>query len=194
MYYIFGRSPKPGRWIETPLGDIPGIRWSAWRKGARLPEAPPSPLRFTLKRISPNAPDHGPHVPSFLNAACPLFSEALLQALGECGVDNLDAYPALLTDPEKSEPIDTHRAVNVIGFVSAADMSKSEAIVQPGGPPLIDVSFDRLVIDPTKAAQARFFRLAESAATLVVHEAVRDHLMASGFDDLVFYRPEQVAT
>ena len=194
MHYIFGRSPKPGRWIDTHLGDIPGVRWSGWRKGARLALPPPDPLRFTLKPISPHAADHSPHMPAFLNAACPLFSDSLVQALRECGVDNLDCYPALLAEPTSGEIVATYSAINVIGLVSAADMSKSQAIVQPGGPPSIDVSFDKLVIDATKAGETLFFRLAESAATLIVHESVKDFLVARGFDDLIFYLPEQVAT
>ena len=193
MYFVFGRNAKPGRWIETPLGDIPGIRWSAWRKGARLDDVPPNPLLFTLKPMNPNASDHGPHLPSFLNAAIPLFSTTLLAELRKCGVDNLDTYPVALTDPDSGSVLDHYRAVNVIGLVSAADMAKSDAIVHPGGPALIDVAFDKLVVDEAKTGSAKLFRMAESTKTILVHQSVRDYLLASGFDDLAFYSPDNVA-
>ena len=131
-------------------------------------------------------------MPAFLSAAIPLFTVELLEALQACGVDNLDTYPVEMTDPHSPEIIKRYRAVNIIGLISAADMARSKAVVHAGGP-LIDVSFDKLVIDPAKTGAAKFFRLAEATGTLVVHESVRDFLVARGFDDLVFHDPGNVA-
>jgi hypothetical protein len=193
MYYIFGRSAKPGRWIEGPQGDVEGVDWTDWRIGERLAASPPSPLRFTLRRLNPHASDHGPHLPAFLNAACPLFKRDLIAELVRCGVDNLDTYDVVISDPDSATPNLDYRAVNIIGMIRAADMARSEAIVHPGGPALVDVGFDRLVIDPSRTGTSKLFRLAESTKTIVVHETVRDHLVARGFDDLAFYRPNNVA-
>lgn len=193
MYFVLDRGPRPGRWIDNPQGDLPQMRWSAWRSGSRLAAPPPDPLLFTLKRISPNASDHGPELPSFLNAAIPLFKRSLLAALAACGVDNIDAYNVDLRDPETDSVIRDYRAVNLIGMIAAADMAKSDATVHPGGPALIDVTFDKLVVDTSRTRQVKMFRLAEATKTILVHQSVKDHLEASGFDDLVFYRPENVA-
>lgn len=193
MYYVLGRSPKPGRWIQRAQGDIPDIEWSDWRCGGRLAEAPPDPLLFTLKPVNPHASDHGPDLPSFLNAACPLFKTLLVDELAKCGVDNLDAYNVLVRDPDSGVALQEYLAVNIIGLISAADMQKSDSIIHPGGPPLVDVGFDRLVVDQSRAGNVKLFRLAESTKTILVHESVRDHLLSRGFADLSFHRPESVA-
>lgn len=193
MYYVFDRSSKPGRWIKGRLGDIPGIDWSLWRSGSRLPQAPPAPLRFTLKPFSPNASDQSPHLPAYLGAACPLFTDALLAALRECGVSNLDAYHCAITDPDDGTVYTHYKAVNLVGLIAAADMARSNATVHPGGPPLIDVDFDGLVIDERKAGGNLMFRLAESTNAIIVHQRVRDYLLSAGFDDLEFHEPGNVA-
>ncbi|AZZ90657.1 hypothetical protein EUZ85_07965 [Hahella sp. KA22] len=193
MYYVFDRD-CPGRWIKSPRGDIPGVDWYFWRKGAVLPSPPPNPLKFTLKPCSPDVWDHSPYLPSFLDASAPIFRDDLIEALEECGVDNLEAYNTEITDPDNGAVYSNYKVVNIIGLISAADMQKSTAIVHDSGsPPLYDVDFDSLVVDPSKAGGKYFFRLAESTNALIVHDKVRQHLLAKGFTDLAFYEPSKVA-
>jgi hypothetical protein len=197
-YYLFDRNSEPGRWIEDSEGDEdnnPEVDWYYWEKGSFIPksEVIPNPILFSLKPMSQWASDHGPHVPSYLRAAAPLFSDALIQALTECGVDNLETYPVAIRDPDNGEVYTNYKAVNVIGLVAAADMEKSNATVHPNGPPIIDVDFDGLVIDENKTHDLLFFRLAESTNAIIVHEAVRDCLLKKGFADLAFYETENVA-
>lgn len=86
-----------------------------------------------------------------------------------------------------------HKAVNILGLVAAADMSRSVATVHDGIP-LIDVSFDSLVVDSSKAGGFLFFRLAENNGTVLVHRRVKEFLQQHGFgDELEFYLPENVA-
>jgi hypothetical protein len=108
------------------------------------------------------------------------------------GVDNLDTYDVVLLDPDSGARLKTHQAVNIIGAISAADMERSDAVVHTGGP-IIDVDFDRLAIDERHTYGALIFRLAESTNAILVHERLRDHLLASGFTNLAFYEPESVA-
>lgn len=196
-YFLFDRNSDPGRWIDTPDWDKrpQAIEWYYWRKGAFIPdsEAIPDPLLFTLKPQNPWASDHGPHMPSFFEADVPLFSDALIDALTACGVDNLHCYPITITDPDNGQVHTNYKAVNIIGLISAADMQQSNATVNPNGPPLIDVDFDGLVIDETKAHGQLFFRLAESTNAIIVHEAVKECLLSKGFTDLAFYDTEKVA-
>ncbi|WP_431688127.1 imm11 family protein [Hahella sp. NBU794] len=184
MYYVFDRNCK-GRWIDQPRGDIPGIKWSSWRKGAVLTSPPPNPLKFALKPCSPHAWDHSPYLPSFLDASAPIFRDDLIEALEECGVDNLETYNTEITDPDNGAVYSNYKVVNIIGLISAADIQKSDAIVH--GSDIYDVDFDSLVIDPSKAGGKYFFRLAESTNALIVHDKVRQHLLAKGFTDLAFY-------
>jgi hypothetical protein len=195
-YYLFDRNSDPGRWIDGRQGDDkPRVDWYYWRKGASLPQSEviPDPILFSLKPMSQWASDHGPHIPSYLEAAAPLFSDALIQALNECGVDNLETYNVALRDPDNGEVHTNYKAVNILGLIAAADMDTSNATVHPGGPPIIHVHFDGLVIDANKTHNALFFRLAESTNAIIVHEQVKDYLLKKGFTDLAFYETEKVA-
>jgi hypothetical protein len=188
MYYVFRRSPKPRRWID----DEPFISGVSFLRGTKIAKPVPAPLEFTLKRLNPEASDHAPYMPSTLGTRVPLFRNDLLAALYEMGINNLDTYDAVVRDPGTAQEIADYRAVNIIGIVAAADMSKSIATVH-AGPPLVDVEFDQLEVDPNKARGFSIFRLAEAVGTVLVHERVRDHLLARGFDDLAFDKPSDVA-
>lgn len=195
-YYLFDRGSGPGRWIAGRQGDdVPKVDWYYWRKGSLIPktEVIPAPIRFTLKPQSAWASDHGPHMPSFLEAAAPLFRDDLIAALLECGVDNLETYAVAIADPDNGNVYTHYKAVNVLGLVAAADMRRSNATINGNGPPIIDVDFDGLVIDEKKAYDLLFFRLAESTNAIIVHERVRDCLLKKGFTDLAFHKTEKVA-
>lgn len=194
-YYLFERNCK-GRWIAGRQGDnMPRIEWYYWRKGAFIPdsEVVPDPVKFTLQPYNPHSSDDSHHMPSYLRAATPLFSDALIEALTACGVDNLELHNVAITDPDNGQVYTNYKAVNIIGLISAADMEKSDTTVNPNGPPLLDVDFDGLVIDEAKAHDQLFFRLAESTNAIIVHEQVKQCLLTKGFTDLAFYETEKVA-
>ena len=150
------------------------------------------PLEVPLKRLNPNSGDHGPVIPDFLEFDAPLCRTDLIDALHEAGVDNLDMYDAVLIDPDNGARHTTHKVVNIIGAISAADMAKSDAILHTGGP-IIDADFDSLTVDEKRARGALLFRLAESTNAILIHETVRDLLLAKGFTNLAFYEPQKVA-
>jgi hypothetical protein len=105
------------------------------------------------------------------------------------GVDDLNAW----IDPNPGLIYTNYKAVNILGLVAAADMSKSIATVHDGIP-LIDVDFDELVIDEKKTRGIKMFRLAESTNAILVHESLRDALIAKGFgSDLAFYDLKEAA-
>ncbi len=178
----------PGRWV----GEYPFVKGLRWTRGSRFTEPVPVPLSFTLKPLNRNAEDHGPEIPEYLQGRVPLFRQDLVSALFEIGVDNLDLYDALLIDPDNGKQIPSHKAVNIIGVVAAADMDRSIATVHTGGP-VIDVDFDRLVINEAKTQGALMFRLAESTNAIMVHEIVRNHLLDKGFSRIEFFHPKDVA-
>ncbi|CAE6781618.1 MAG: hypothetical protein H8K06_03630 [Nitrospira sp.] len=189
MYYVLERGIQPGRWI----GHSPFIKGVKWRAGVKITHALPDRLEFTLKPFDPDSSDHAPYMPAYLKASPPLFRDDLLEAMRECGVENLDLYDVVIRDPDNDHVHTNYKAVNIIGLIAAADMLRSDAIVHPGSPPLIDVDFDRLVLDETTTHGALIFRLAESTNAILVHPKLRDFLLGRGFTDLAFYTPDEVA-
>jgi len=187
MYYVFGRSTKPRRWIDKE----PFFEDVSFLTGEKIAEPVAKPLEYTLKRLNPHAEDHAPYMPSTLGTRMPLFRDDLLAALRKCGVDNLDVYDAVITDPGAGSVMTNYKAVNIVGAISAADMGRSVATVH-GGAPMMDVEFDELVVDAVKARGALMFRLAEAVATVLVHQRIRDYLEGQ-FDDLAFHEPGDVA-
>jgi hypothetical protein len=153
----------------------------------------PSPLEFVLKPLKKDSVDHAPVLPPYFLRDIPLFREDLLEAMRQGGVDNLDAYEAEILDPDSGGRIRDYKAINIIGLLAAADMEKSRATVHPGGPPLLDVDFDGLVVDESKTHGALIFRLAESNNAILVHERLVEHLRRRGFDNLTFLDPAQCA-
>ena len=190
MYYVLERfgALHPCRWVD----DYPYIEDVDFTMGARITTPFETPLEFPLKRLNPDSSDHGPEIPEYLKGEIPLFRADLIEAMSSAGVDNLELYDAVIIDPQTGERYTTHKAVNIIGVVAAADLGKSDATVHPGGA-VIDVDFDRLVLDDRLAVDALIFRLAESTNAILVHDKLRDHLIASGFTNLEFLDPEDVA-
>ncbi len=157
--------------------DLDGLNWLL---GRRIAQRLPSPIRVELD------PDRGLMMPMF-DEGILLFSDDLLAALRECGVDNLDEYEVELTNPLTKERHTNYKAINIIGLVSAADLAKSD--FKAHGRPLIDVDFDSLTIDPAKTGDLLLFRLAECVSGIVVHEKVREHVDRRGIRHIDWVEP-----
>lgn len=162
------------------LPEVEGV--SSWMSGVPISVHVEEPLEFGL---DPNEP--GP-LKEMYNGDQLVMSAALVTALAGAGVDNLQVFRAVLVDPMTGKRHHDYRAVNVIGCVSAADLGKSRWTAPPG-PPIIDVDFDSLAIDETKAGGFLLFRLAECISAIVVHSRVRQYLLAAGFSSLTFLDP-----
>lgn len=183
-------------YMEFPAHFMSGWPWSRCKAkfstGVRIPDGTvPDPLEIDLDPVEPYDEAMGPAVPDVLEISGLVLSERLYRTIVEFGVDNLDAYPAVLIDTETKERFTGYYAVNVVGLIAAADMQKSVATVQPGGP-VIDVAFDQLVIDDAKARGALMFRLAESTMSVWLHPALVKHIQAAGFPGIEFSKPSQV--
>lgn len=191
MYYVLGRlyTAHPARIDDKSSYDDQGV-W--WNDGQIFTKPIKTPIEARLKPYEPSNPDMSPALPSLFKGRVPLYSDALLLALRSAGVDNLDTYEARILDPDTDTWHTSYKAVNVIGMVSAADMAQSVATVHDGIP-LIDVSFDRLVIDPKKTYGFLMFRLAENNSAVIVHERVKQAVLAAGIRDLEFFKPENIA-
>jgi hypothetical protein len=178
-YYMldsFGSGPEG----EAQVAIVSTLSES-WFAGSRFTKPVPDPVECEVVR--------GGDMISMFHGAGLLMRDDLLEAMREAGVDNLDVYNAIIRREKTGETWTNYKAVNVIGVVSAANMDESKT---PGRTTdLITVPFESLVIDESKTGGALLFRLAEAVGGLVVHESVKEHLEAAGFDDLSFTEPEE---
>lgn len=127
---------------------------------------------------------------SFYKPVMPLFRKEIVAAMREAGVDNIDCYRAEIRDAKTGEVDEDYIAVNIVGLVSAADLSRSESD-DPSGTGMIDMDFDSLAIDEQKARGFKMFRLAESTSGIVIHRTVKEHLESKGGFGLVFVHPSE---
>jgi hypothetical protein len=134
-------------------------------RGAAISEAPQPPWIFDVE-MGQSQPPH------LLGGLIPMVSERLLTVLLKAGVDNIQAYPALLRGRDGSE-WRQHSVVNVIGLLDAADLEMSAgATLAEGdyGPTLID--FRNLVLSRPRTLGIGVFRLFHSPSTLLVHDRI----------------------
>ena len=147
---------------------------------------PTEVIKLNLKR-----PKSVP-LPSYLGQPVPLMNKELLDTLRSAGVSNLDAYSAELYYPDGSLAPGEFFIVNVVGLIAAADLEKSE--FDPEQPEnLISMGFDSLAIDSDKTKGALMFRLAESIASVLVHEQVVKAVVEAGIPLVKFYKTEDIA-
>ncbi|MFI3186415.1 MAG: hypothetical protein QX198_10595 [Methylococcaceae bacterium] len=123
------------------------------------------------------------------NVPVPLMTHRLYRTLLNAGVCNIDVYTANITDKDTGETYEGYVAFNIIGAISAADLSKSVFEAPDGF--LVSIDFTSLTIDQRKPRGAMLFRLAESVNGIVVHESVKNAIEAAGIDTLTFIPPEK---
>jgi hypothetical protein len=155
-----------------------------WQTGTRFEEPPSEPV---LVMLNPDFP--GVMVPMF-DSGILLIENRMLNAVHDAGVDNLETYSAVITDPATGRTFDSYFAVNIVGAVAVADLAASE-YEAPSGSPLIDADFDSLVIDEGRAGGLLMFRLAESVNGIVIHERVRIALERQNIPHLDFTEPAE---
>lgn len=136
-----------------------------------------------------------PHVyPEYCSNPIPLMTHRLVAALRQAGVDNLQTYETRLIDPLGTPPAppDLYLAVNIVGRVAAADLSKS--VLNPEVKErMISMDFHSLAVDEKRARGALMFRLAENISAVLVHESVKKHVETSGIDTLTWLSPDEWA-
>jgi hypothetical protein len=168
---------------RASLGAVPLFEGINWYLGRRFDKAPPTPIQVGLH---PDSPDL--LMPMF-DRSILLFTDELISALAEAGVDNLDCYDAVIVHPKNGKRFTNYKAVNIIGLVVAADLPASTYKAHSGST-LVDVDFDSLSIDESKTRGLLMFRLAECVTAIVVHEKVKKHVEARGIRYLDWVPPQ----
>lgn len=117
----------------------------------------------------------GKPLAAYYSGKC-LMLRALVEALQGAGVDNLQIFPAVLTEKSTEAVREDYCVVNVLGKVAAADMKQSQAISLGEGH-----VFTQLTVDSGKARGLLMFRLAESLVDVIVHQRVAQAVTAGQF-------------
>lgn len=178
MYYMmecFGPLDQERQAIDTvPSG-------FSWNSGAPLTTNPNGPLEVLMD-------GDGIMVPMFYRGIL-LWHDELVEAVKRARADNIECYECVLIDPIARIRYQNYKAINIIGRVAAADLSKS-VYSAPSGVPLIDTDFDSVVIDEKKANGMLLFRMAENVSAIVVHETVKKSIEDAGIPYIDFVKPE----
>lgn len=174
-YFVFFSQLDRQSARVTTSSELPP-RYDTWMTGARIPVELPQPLVY---EIEPE--DEGKLRPYIEEPGAPLMSMELLDALRKAGVDNLDTYDALVREVRTGREFIEYKAVNIIGLVNAADMEQSEYTRSGLGDEsdLIDLWFEKLVLDESKLKGQLFFRLAENVGVVLAHRKVVDAVNAA---------------
>lgn len=191
MYFVLDRSwaKHPARVDDAGSYDRQDV-W--WNDGALITADLALPITMKLQPFEPKSPDESVKLPSMFKGSVPFFRDDLIAALRAGGADNLQCFDAQVIDPDDGRVHSNYKAVNIIGMMAAADMEKSKWSA-PDGIAVIDVAFDQLVIDGAKAKGQLLFRLAENNDAVLVHVALRNHLIKAGFVELEFHDPGEIA-
>jgi hypothetical protein len=189
LYYCMDCIKYRGGYLRQ-IGIYPSFaqQSGAWITGERLEVDVPQPLEFELDPLVPG------EMPVFFKTGnIPLMREDLVLRLQELGVDNIDAYSATIRDPQTGQAWTDYKAVNIVGVVAAADLSQSKFVA--ADPPIIDVLFDKLVIDESKVHGLLLFRLAQNLSAVVADERIRRAIASDRgrFPHMVFIKPEDWA-
>ncbi len=183
-YYVMnGEGVYPVLVIEKE----PHLPGGPWYHGHKLKITVPTPLEYVLE-VEDEEPDSNIEM---LNDSCaiPVMHNNLLEALQSAGVDNLELFPARITNPNTGEVHEDYHAFNVLGLVSATDLENSTLMNKSDAVTLLDTDFDSLVIDEKKTMDFRLFRLAENCSAIVVSEEVKAAVEERGIPGIVFYGP-----
>jgi hypothetical protein len=111
-----------------------------------------------------------------------LAERKVYDTLVAAGVDNVDAYPAVIQNTDTGEQFDDYFFLNVIGVVACADLANSDYAELGGGSRIID----GVAIKADRLPSAHLFRLAEDQLKIVVSDQVQSRLLAAGFTDIHF--------
>ncbi len=105
-----------------------------------------------------------------------VMSKRLVAALQAAGVDNLQVFPAVVTDTVTGLVNGGFVAVNVVGNVAVVNLARSSG--EPIGKAYY---FDKIAIDATKAQGLLLFRIKPSPIEIIIHESVAKVVEAGAF-------------
>lgn len=182
-YYILSVDYTYGGREPMMLGSMPQLPEDDeddWMFGQPFTVEPEQPIFVSIREDNENL------TPLNFYKNPQVASKAFVDALVEAGVDNIVTYDVVLRSrTEPSITVDGYKAINIIGLVKAA----GPGTVYLSDSRIGDASMKNVELEPRSIKGLYMFRLAESMRTIVVHEKVKQHLEAKGFEDLIFTEP-----
>ncbi|MHC4655028.1 MAG: imm11 family protein [Planctomycetota bacterium] len=195
MYYLLNPRPnEDGMMMGIDYEyDHPDRSWMSGNKFTNdesekpFNRHPEEPIKVTLKDGFEDIRSH------LKRAPLPLMSKQLLNVISSVGVDNIDTYSVDLyysngTIASQGE----YFAFNLIGKVSAADLTESK-FDENRKERLVNMPFESLAIDESKAQGLLMFRLAENVSAIIVHEKVKEAIEDANLDTVECLKPEKIA-
>jgi hypothetical protein len=150
--------------------------------GRKFPPEFETPVTFDLDIDS-----EGRRLPTLFTVPVFVARRNFADTLRSAGVDNIDTYPAVITDPETGRQLTEYEVINILGTVACTDLGASATIELGEGLRMID----RPVLRGDAVPEAHIFRLAEDTLQIIVDDAVRDRVLAVGFED-VYFEPLEI--
>lgn len=169
-----------------PISKIPDLPGGPWYHGRRLRITVPNPLEYELDSY------YGKDCKikmMYGNKAIPIMHNKLIDILISAGVNNLELFPAKITNPNTGEVHKDYHAFNIVGLVSATDLDASTLMHPDAKFGMLDTDFENLVIDEKKANEFHLFRLEENCSAICVSEQVKNAIEKNGIPGIVFYGP-----
>jgi len=150
---------------NTGKCDNTGVPWSM---GAHYAREVRQPIQCELN------PKRGSKLRDAFLIDIPLFSERLLAAIRGAGVDNLQCFDAEIRDLS-GQVHRNYRAVNILGAVKCADLTRSQFVQNPGSP---FIEFTHLVLDGAKVRGMDLLRLGERPGRIMLSARVAKAIQA----------------
>ncbi|HTR55268.1 MAG TPA: DUF1629 domain-containing protein [Kofleriaceae bacterium] len=184
MYFRLSMDLVDGNVFVKPVSN----KFVSLISGATLPADTPVPFQYAMEvDLDQDGNEQAPRFFPFISPPC-IMTAKFLDVLRGAGVDNIQTFPAILTDSRTGAQCTDYSTVNVIGLVACANVPASDTS------PLADVAyFHKLVIDPKRTGGLLLFRLAESQSEIIIHEKVARAIEAAQFEGVVL-EPLEEAT
>lgn len=159
----------------------------SFERGLPVPTIPTQKIILTLDNDSKNGKmtDHL----SIDEIYGLVFSLRLRELLFSFMVDNVQYFDLDIIDKKNNKIYTDYKVANVVGVVDCINKSKSDITCYADG----DIKYvDSLILDESKIPkELKIFRLSEYRIALVIHQSIKDAIVASGITGCVFYKPEE---
>lgn len=183
QYFVLA-CPEPFDWEDSALLEatpLPSGEMS-WCIGRPFGAQPSEPIDIMMD------PAHSDRLLPFYDVDAILMPRTLTDVLLRNGVANLDIYVTKITHPITGFQTTDYIAANLIGLVSATDLSNSR-VVGGSSDHRLDTDLEGFAIETGRTRGALMFRLAENTSAVLVHEKIKRSLEQAGFDLLQFVDP-----
>lgn len=184
-YVMVGEGKYPIAAIKKCYRDH--LEVNNWMSGELLSIDVPEPIVYDLEVEDDDEYDETPNI-RILSKGLPIpfMHNNLYEALVASGIDNIQVYDAVIRDLQLGIEHKNYKAFNIVGVVSAADMTTS-SMMGISDSTMIAAHFDRLVIDESKCEGLLMFRLAENISAIIVDEAVKAEVEKRKIEGVFFY-------